>query len=116
MGRGHLSNRRDFDYDGNPVSGSSDAGANPSSNRNSPSSWHVGDPSLHERGNIADSHHGMDSRVDDSRSILSKTLQGTQMLLTSFSISVTAVILAYIFGAATGPAAWNWLKSRGNKW
>jgi hypothetical protein len=76
----------------------------------------VGDPSLHERGSIADSHHGRSSRVDDSNSFFRKALEGTHMLFTSLSISVTAVILAYIFGAATGPAAWNWLKSRGNKW
>ena len=116
MGRGHLSNRRYFDDDGNQISGPADAGSNPSANRNSPSSWHVGDPSLHGRGSITNSHHGRSLGVDDSSSIFSQTFEGTQMLLTSFSISVTAVLLAYIFGAATGPAAWQWLKSRGNKW
>jgi hypothetical protein len=116
LGRGHISDRRYFDHDGNQISGAADEGANPSRNRNSPSSWHVGDPSLHGRGSITDSHHGRSSRVDDSDSVIHKALEGTHMLLTSLSISVTAVILAYIFGAATGPAAWQWLKSRGNKW
>jgi hypothetical protein len=31
--------------------------------------------------------------------------------------TVIAVVLSsYVFGAATGPYAWGWLKSRGQKW
>ena len=59
-----------------------------------------------------------DSRGSGSMSYSAGFLHSIQesKMLENLGFSIAAIIIAYAFGAATGPALWKWMKSRGEKW
>lgn len=58
-----------------------------------------------------------DSRGSGSMSYSAGIFHSIQesKMLENLGFSIAAIIVAYAFGAATGPALWKWMKSRGEK-
>lgn len=58
-----------------------------------------------------------DSRGSGSMSYSAGFLHSIQesKMFENLGFSIAAIIIAYAFGAATGPALWRWMKSRGEK-